>query len=316
MSASSSGSGSSGSGGLISGLFFSAGEGEVEVRRDSRRSESRDGRELGRGRDVTRGRFMGPRRQPAMQTQPRADLPLSQIRAVSTAAVSPSSVVQSAPLPELLGISSFGSSTEEVGQYDDENEEPPSLVTSSGDISSYQYPFYHNNGTIAEPNLLSSRFDLPQFQAQPPLAQSQSQSSPPPLASPTPLSPLSMAIPVPSSAYPHPAQYTTHAYAHPSYTHTTHTLPLPAVPLHSPTSSSPSAASPSPTSSTRLQLQRDRQTLRKGDVLYWHHLQRSGEIPGVEEDERARVGSSGGGTSKGVEKAGQGLYLGMVIGGR
>jgi hypothetical protein len=51
-------------------------------------------------------------------------------------------------------------------------------------------------------------------------------------------------------------------------------------------------------------------------VLYWHHLQRSGEIPGVEEDERARVGSSGGGTSKGMAKAEQGMYLCMVIGRR
>jgi len=28
--------------------------------------------------------------------------------------------------------------------------------------------------------------------------------------------------------------------------------------------------------------------LRKGDVLYWHQLKRSGEIPGVREDVRAR----------------------------
>jgi hypothetical protein len=28
--------------------------------------------------------------------------------------------------------------------------------------------------------------------------------------------------------------------------------------------------------------------LRAGDTLYWHHLAKNGEIPGVEEDERAR----------------------------
>jgi len=28
--------------------------------------------------------------------------------------------------------------------------------------------------------------------------------------------------------------------------------------------------------------------LKAGDVLYWHHLARNGEIPGVAEDERSR----------------------------
>jgi len=63
--------------------------------------------------------------------------------------------------------------------------------------------------------------------------------------------------------------------------------------------------------------QRDRKkTLKKGDILYWHNLQKSGEIPGVEEDQRARVGSGGGGVSKGTERATGRKSFGMVIGGR
>jgi len=29
-------------------------------------------------------------------------------------------------------------------------------------------------------------------------------------------------------------------------------------------------------------------TLKAGNVIYWHHLARNGEIPGVTDDERAR----------------------------
>lgn len=31
--------------------------------------------------------------------------------------------------------------------------------------------------------------------------------------------------------------------------------------------------------------------LKEGDMLYWHHLSRTGEIPGVFDDERSRTGS-------------------------
>ena len=34
----------------------------------------------------------------------------------------------------------------------------------------------------------------------------------------------------------------------------------------------------------------EKRRLRAGDVVYWHHLTRGGEIPGVCEDGRARVG--------------------------
>jgi hypothetical protein len=87
------------------------------------------------------------------------------------------------------------------------------------------------------------------------------------------------------------------------------------VPSHS---SSPSAASPSPASSVYLQAsQRDRKKkLKKDDIVYWHNLQKSGEIPGVEEDQRARCRSGGGGgVSKGTE-ARERKSFGMVIGGR
>lgn len=33
--------------------------------------------------------------------------------------------------------------------------------------------------------------------------------------------------------------------------------------------------------------------LKAGDILFWHHLARNGEIPGVAEDERARGKSWG-----------------------
>jgi hypothetical protein len=131
---------SSSGAGLISGLFFSAGEGEVEMRRDSRRSsESRDGRQLGRERDVTRcgvgSWVLGCTHQRKCNHEQTCH------------------PVKFLQCPRLLYhrclwfsqrlylsclVFHHGSSTEEVGQYDDdsENEEPPSLVTSSGDISS------------------------------------------------------------------------------------------------------------------------------------------------------------------------------------
>ena len=34
----------------------------------------------------------------------------------------------------------------------------------------------------------------------------------------------------------------------------------------------------------------EKRKLKAGDVVYWHHLTRGGEIPGVCEDARARVG--------------------------
>jgi len=127
---------SSSGAGLISGLFFSAGEGEVEMRRDSRRSsESRHGRQLGRERDVTRGRFMGPRWQPPTQMQPRTCHPVKFLQCPRL--LYHRRLWFSQRLYLSCSVFRHGSSTEEVGQYDDdsENEEPPSLVTSSGDIS-------------------------------------------------------------------------------------------------------------------------------------------------------------------------------------
>lgn len=57
--------------------------------------------------------------------------------------------------------------------------------------------------------------------------------------------------------------------------------------------------------------------LGKGDTVYWHHLKRSGEIPGVEDDRRARVGLRGGGSEEAQEQEReQEDYLVFVVGGR
>ncbi|KIM78986.1 hypothetical protein PILCRDRAFT_572927 [Piloderma croceum F 1598] len=291
VSASSSGSGSSGS-----GLFYSPGEGDAEVRRDAwRNSGSGEVRELGRGRGVPRGtRFMGPRSQQHLPTHPRADS--------RTRPAPPSSGILSTSLLDLVDVTPSGPLTEEAVQHLDDYEEPPSLVTSSRhNTNDYQFPYYLEGIDQYGSTSHQSRASTPQFQPQSP-----------------PLPPLHMTIPVPSSVYPHPAQNAVHAHDEP-LSHTTHSIPLPAVPSHSPTSSSPSAASPSPASSVHLQAsQRDRKkTLKKGDILYWHNLQKSGEIPGVEEDHRARGGSGGGGVSKGTETTTRGRKsFGMVIGGR
>jgi len=61
----------------------------------------------------------------------------------------------------------------------------------------------------------------------------------------------------------------------PSFRSPTPTRTVP--PPHLPQRSTPSPRSPSPAVK-----------LRAGDVLYWHHLSRHGEIPGVREDPRAR----------------------------
>jgi hypothetical protein len=177
-------------------------------------------------------------------------------------------------------------------QHLDDYEDPPSLVTSSGySTNGYQFPYYPEGVDQHGSAFHQSRVSTPQYQPQ----------SPP--LSPSSLPPLPMTIPVLSSVYPHPAQNAAHPHDEP-LSHTAHSVPLPTVPLHSPMSSSPFAASPSPASSVHLQAsQRERKKkLKKDDIVYWHNLQKSGEIPGVEEDQRARGGNSGGGgVSKGTE---------------
>ncbi|KAF5354985.1 hypothetical protein D9756_005387 [Leucocoprinus leucothites] len=58
--------------------------------------------------------------------------------------------------------------------------------------------------------------------------------------------------------------------------------------------------------------------LKPGDVLFWHHLTRCGEIPGVEDDKRARSKASARGTAKNnvrnMERRGR--SLGRVVFGR
>lgn len=87
----------------------------------------------------------------------------------------------------------------------------------------------------------------------------------------------------------------------------------------SPTPPGPSPTLLSPASSihpTHAQ-EKDLWKLKAGDVLYWHHLQKSGEIPGVEEDVRARAGndsSSDDGERMAGKEMGRGLP--MIIGGR
>ena len=292
---------SSGSGSGLSGLFFTAGE-------EGERTEVSWGR--GRGGEVGRGgsRFMDPRDH-QLQVESRGHWP-------TVAAVSSPLQLQpddgAAPRypsispPRLVGLSPSTSSEEEGrgghGQAgEDDGDGPPSLVASSDregeGIGGFRYPFYG----VAIP-------DRPQ-----------SQSPPPPQASLTSLNsvPTQMTIPVPSSVYPRPVQHTLGPHSH-----ATHSLPFP-----SPSSSfsSPSAPSPSPMFSTNPSIQEKDQVsrrLRKGDILYWHHLQRSGEIPPVGDDERARIGN-GNGRSEGngsneraKRKENEGEDLCAVLGGR
>ena len=243
---------------------------------------------------------MGPRGQPHQPTHPRAD---SRSRPAP-----PSSGILSTSLPELVDVAPSGPFTEEAVQHLDDYEDPPRLVTSSGyNTNGYQFPYYPEGVDQHGSTFHQSRFSTPQYQPQsPPLS---------PSSRLTPLPPLPMTIPVLSSVYPHPAQNAAHPHDEP-LSHTAHSVPLPTVPSHSPTSSSPSAASPSPASSVQAS-QRDRKKkLKKDDIIYWHNLQKSGEIPGVEEDQRARGGNGGGGgVSKGTE-ARERKSFGMVIGGR
>jgi len=148
------------------------------------------------------------------------------------------------------------------------------------------------------------------------------------------MGPVSMPIPVLSSTYPHPAQLPqphTQAQSNPT--------PTQAGDNHVPNSN----ANPNLNAHVHIL-----PPLRGGDVLYWHHLRRSGEIPGVCEDERARsgvgvasrdmfrvragvdldlkkgrkggMGCGGGGVSGEEGKRSRGGFLvtpvGMVVGGR
>jgi hypothetical protein len=54
--------------------------------------------------------------------------------------------------------------------------------------------------------------------------------------------------------------------------------------------------------------------LKPGDVLFWHHLTRCGEIPGVEDDRRARSKVCAQGGPKNTCKRGR--SLGRVVFGR
>ncbi|KAJ3569854.1 hypothetical protein NP233_g4773 [Leucocoprinus birnbaumii] len=60
--------------------------------------------------------------------------------------------------------------------------------------------------------------------------------------------------------------------------------------------------------------------LKPGDVLFWHHLTRCGEIPGVEDDKRARSKASARGTAKNNVRSSnmerRGRSLGRVVFGR
>jgi hypothetical protein len=203
---------------------------------------------------------------------------------------------------------------EDAAEADDEHEEPPNLIsaTTSEEFIGYRYPFY--GGAI--PNSVQSH-------SPPTLSDSRLRSPPPPLLAPA-QSMVPMSIPVPSAIYP--AQYRQHPRANPAHDHS-HAFPLSSHPVHflpvpaGPSLSPSQSASISPAPSIHLHTQdKYPRKLRKGDVLYWHHLQRSGEIPGVAENKRARVGNGsyrGGGAGTRWKEMGEvGDEYAMIVGGR
>lgn len=118
----------------------------------------------------------------------------------------------------------------------------------------------------------------------------------------------SNANPVPPPA-PSPLSQHMHRVQSPVYHPHSHPLPPPflTVPLQrspagslsansltSSESSLPPLISPAPSlSSTAEQKEQSNpRALKAGDLIFWHHLARSGEIPGVEDDDRARGISS------------------------
>ncbi|KAI0633706.1 hypothetical protein C8Q77DRAFT_1042139, partial [Trametes polyzona] len=64
----------------------------------------------------------------------------------------------------------------------------------------------------------------------------------------------------------------------------------------------PPHAQPQPNSRAQEQ-ERERQPLKAGEVLYWHHLLRSGEIPAVFEDPRARMDEDAHASASAAEEA-------------
>ncbi len=79
-------------------------------------------------------------------------------------------------------------------------------------------------------------------------------------------------------------------------------------PLHPhPVAHAPAAPAPAP---APAQVPRP-EPLKGGEVLYWHHLLRSGEIPAVEEDARARLDD---GDGDGDEEVRYAVPSGIVAG--
>ncbi|EGN99999.1 hypothetical protein SERLA73DRAFT_180355 [Serpula lacrymans var. lacrymans S7.3] len=61
------------------------------------------------------------------------------------------------------------------------------------------------------------------------------------------------------------------------------------VPMSIPSQPASASSSPEPRGMPLEQREQTARKLKSGEVLFWHHLSRSGEIPGVQEDSRARV---------------------------
>jgi len=147
-----------------------------------------------------------------------------------------------------------------------------------------------------------------------PLPQSYAVNNSPSLE-PIPTPPLEQANPLLSSSDSSAPPY--FSYSRPYESRSSNRRVYPSATASYPDSSPPllvNAAYPN-MSSSALPDQKDlpiSRALKPGDVLFWHHLKRCGEIPGVEDDKRARSKTVAHGYK--TERAGR--SLGRVVFGR